>query len=226
MFAFYDLITFFYFKYVSYINQEKTLTNFNMTSILNQENFKNKGGRPSSSIWEDITRGTQVAPGKYQATCKYCSTTWTRGELSKLEEHLANHCPEAPGGIVRKYLTKILEREDKSNKKRKISDNNINQPTITEFHDSTKISDARVTRINRALIKFIVACGISFRVVEHPFFINFVKELNAAYDPSTREYLSDQLLERELAAVNSHFNSVIEKESNLTLGLLILFFIK
>lgn len=192
-----------------------------MTTSLNQEkNSKNKGGRPVSSVWEDFTRETQVAPGKYKAVCKYCNITWTRGELTKLEEHLANHCPEAPGDVVRKYLTKVLEREDKTSRKRKINDN---QSTMNDFHDSNKISNARVTRINRALTKFVIACGISFRVVEHPFFINFVKELNAAYDPPTREYLADNLLERELATVNSHLNSIIETESNLTLGLLIFF---
>lgn len=96
--------------------------------------------------------------------------------------------------------------------------------TMTSYHDSTKIPDARITRINRALTKLFVACGISFWVVEHPFFINFVKELNAGYDPPTREYLSDHLLEHELAMVNSSVNSIIENENNLTLGLLIYFF--
>src|SRR3954451_10569065 len=57
-------------------------------------------------------------------------------------------------------------------------------------------------------------------IVEHPFFINFVKELNAGYDLPTREYLAGQLLERELAQINSKVKSEIEKESNLTLGLL------
>ena len=61
---------------------------------------------------------------------------------------------------------------------------------------------------------------MSFRIVKHPFFINFVKELNASYELPTREYLSNQLLERELAMVNSNVNSVIKNGNNLTLGLL------
>jgi hypothetical protein len=118
-------------------------------------------------------------------------------------------------------LSKVLEREDKTNKKRKIVANN--QLTMTDYHDSTKIPDARVTRINRALAKFFVACGILFRIVEHPFFVNLVKELNSAYELPTREFLSDQLLERELALVNSTVTTVIENGANLTLGLLIYF---
>src|SRR5215470_1128764 len=188
-----------------------------MSSISNSEKNK-KGGRPLNSVWEDITKGDSVGFGKFQATCKYCNFFWSRGDISKLEEHLTNHCSEAPASVVRNYLSKVLEREDKVSKKRKLIGNN--QLTMTNYHDSTKISNARITRINRALAKFFVACGISFRIVEHPFFVNFVKELNSAYELPTREYLSDQLLERELSLVNSNVTAIIEKGNNLTLGLL------
>lgn len=182
---------------------------------------KKKPGRPLNSVWEDITQGNHVGSGKFQATCKYCNFSWPRGEVSKLEEHLANHCTEAPASTVRNYLTKISEREDKVSKKRRLDDKQL---TMTDYHDSTKITSARVTRINRALAKFFVACGISFRIVEHPFFVNFVKELNSAYELPTREFLSDQLLERELATVNKTVTSIIENGKNLTLGSIIYFF--
>ncbi|CAB4404517.1 unnamed protein product [Rhizophagus irregularis] len=118
---------------------------------------KNRGGRPPNSIWEDINKGEAVGSGKFAASCKYCKNTWSRGEVSKLEEHLSNHCPDAPAAVVR-------------------------------------------------------------RVVEHPFFINFIKELNAGYNTPTREVLVNQLLERELAQVNFKVNSELEKETNLTLA--------
>uniref|UniRef100_U9SMB5 Uncharacterized protein n=1 Tax=Rhizophagus irregularis (strain DAOM 181602 / DAOM 197198 / MUCL 43194) TaxID=747089 RepID=U9SMB5_RHIID len=145
-----------------------------MTSTLDLEKNKSKGGRPPSSIWKDAIRGNPVSSGKYHATY----------DISKLEEHFANHCSEAPGSIVRKYLNKILEREDKVNKKRKIVGNN--QLTMTKYHNSNKIPDS--------------------------------KELNSSYELPTREFLSDQLLERELAMVNSTVTSVIENGANLTLG--------
>lgn len=180
---------------------------------------KNKGGRPLNGIWEDINKGTSVGFGKFAASCKYCDTKWMRGDIPKLEEHLSNHCQKAPAAIVRKYMTKIMERQDKlpSKKKRKVESG---QQSMDNYHDSTDLCESRITRINRALIKFFVACGISFRIVEHPFFINLTKELNAGYDPPTREVLTGQLLERELAQVNSKIKSEIEKETNLTLGLL------
>jgi hypothetical protein len=179
---------------------------------------KTKGGRPLGTIWEDINQGKVISPGKFSASCKYCEQTWNRGEISKLEEHLSNHCQRAPANVVRKYMTKVLERQDKStNKKRKLSSGG--QQSIYDYHDSTDLPESKITRINRALVKYFVACGISFRIVEHPFFINLLKELNGGYDPPTREILAGQMLERELAHVNNHVKSEIEKETNLTIGL-------
>src|SRR4051794_34844323 len=110
-----------------------------------------------------------------------------------------------------------MERQDKASKKRKVSDS---QQNIDNYHDYTVIPDSRITRINHALIKFFVACGISFRIVVHPFFFYFLKELNAGYDLPTRLYFAGELLERELAQINSKVKLEIEKKSNLTLGLL------
>jgi len=114
-------------------------------------------------------------------------------------------------------MTRILERQDRSTKKRKLSTGG--QQNIYDYHDSTLLLDSRITRINRALIKFFIAYGISFRIVEHPFFINFLKELNGGYDPPTKEMLVGQMLERELAQINNNVKSEIEKETNLTISL-------
>ena len=69
----------------------------------------------------DINQGQVVTSGKFSASCKYCEIIWKREELSKLEEYLSNHCKHAPADIIRKYMHKILDRQDKSNKKRKLS---------------------------------------------------------------------------------------------------------
>src|SRR4051812_9294240 len=82
---------------------------------------KNKGGRPLNSIWEDIQQGDSVGSGKFSASCKYCDVQWKRDEVSKLEEHLSNYCVKAPATVVRKYMTKVMERQDKASKKRKVS---------------------------------------------------------------------------------------------------------
>ena len=178
---------------------------------------KHKGGRPLGEVWEDINQGQAVAPGKFSASCKYCEKIWKRGEISKLEEHLSNHCQKAPPDIVRKYMTKILERQDKASKKRKLSSSG--QQTIDNYHDSCDLPQSRITRINRALIKFFVSCSVSFRIVEHPFFLNLLKELNGGYNPPSREILAEQLLERKLTLVNNNVKLEIAKETNLTIGL-------
>ncbi|CAJ0837947.1 13555_t:CDS:2, partial [Entrophospora sp. SA101] len=167
---------------------------------------------------QNVNKGDSVGSGKFNASCKYCTSKWTRGEVAKLEEHLANHCSKAPATIVRKYLSIVLERKDKAPiKKKKVE--NSQQTIITNYHDSIELPNSRITSINRALAKFFITCGISFRIVEHPFFINFAKELNAGYEPPSREILSGQLLERELSQVNSKVKSEIEKETNLTLAI-------
>jgi hypothetical protein len=60
---------------------------------------------------------------------------------------------------------------------------------MNDYHDSTDLNEQRCKRINHALVKFFIACGIAFRIVEHPFFINFIKELNAGYNYSCRPKL-------------------------------------
>ena len=89
---------------------------------------------------------------------------------------------------------------------------------ITDFHDSSELPESRTNRINRALVKFFVSCEVSFRIVEHPFFIDFLKELNGGYNPPTQEYLSSRLLESELCNVNTKMNDDITNQSNLILG--------
>ncbi|GBC23186.2 ribonuclease H-like domain-containing protein [Rhizophagus irregularis DAOM 181602=DAOM 197198] len=63
---------------------------------------KNRGGQPPNSIWEDINKGEAVSSGKFAASCKYY----------------------APAAVIRRYMTKVMERQDKSksSKKRKYSE--------------------------------------------------------------------------------------------------------
>lgn len=53
--------------------------------------------------------------------------------------------------------------------------------TLKKFHDSTELSKGRINKINRVLVKFFVACEMSFKIIEHSFFIDFVKKLNTTY---------------------------------------------
>ena len=189
---------------------------------VNQQTQKNLGGRPLGAIWQHFNKGENIAPGKFKADCKYCSSKWSRGETPVLEEHLASHCSNAPALVIREYMQKVAMRSNTSSKKRK-PDVRTGQTNITDFHDSAELPESRTNRIHRALLKFFVCCGISFRIVEHPFFIDFLKELNGGYNPPTREYLSTRLLESELCNVNLKMEEDIMNQSNLTLGKYIIF---
>ena len=63
-----------------------------------------------------------------------------------------------------------------------------------------------------------MACEVSFRIVEHPFFIDFVKELNGGYNLPIQKYLSGHLLESELATVNENIQADLSVQNNLTLS--------
>ncbi|CAG8752954.1 13152_t:CDS:2, partial [Rhizophagus irregularis] len=162
---------------------------------------------------------SKVSPGKFEAECKYCSKTWKRGEVPILEEHLASHCSNVPRLVLREYIQKVGARENISNKKRKLDKSTTGQTTITAFHDSSDLPEARTNRINRALVKFFVCCGISYKIVEHLLFLDLLKELNAGYDPPTREYLSGCLLETELCVINDKIEEDIMNQQNLTLDI-------
>jgi hypothetical protein len=179
---------------------------------------KSSGGRPLGAVWQHFSRINTVTPGKFSAECNYCSKTWKRGEPPILEEHLASHCSNVPIIVLHEYMQKVGARENISNKKRKVDKSTTGQTTMTAFHDSVDLPEARIIRIHRALIKVFVCCGISFKIVEHPFFIDLLKELNAGYDPPTREYLSGRLLETELCNINERVDEKIINQHNLTLG--------
>jgi hypothetical protein len=55
-------------------------------------------------------------------------------------------------------------------------------------------------------------------VVESPFFIDMLKELNSAYNLPSRDVLTNRILERELGYVNSRVSKEIESVGNLTMG--------
>ncbi|CAG8801385.1 17474_t:CDS:2, partial [Gigaspora rosea] len=64
-------------------------------------------------------------------------------------------------------------------------------------------------------------CGISWHIIENPFFIEALKETNLSYKPPTRQYLSGHLLEQQLAIINqktrAELRLLIEK-MNITGG--------
>ena len=181
-------------------------------------NKSNKGrGRPQNEIWEYYTQGERDSEGHASANCNFCDQKFGRGDIAVLQGHFANHCLNAPADLIRKYQKNFEEKANNNAKKRK-----SNQTSLHDYHDTNEpLPQGRTERINRALLKFFVCCGVSFRIVESPFFIDFLQELNAAYDPSSCELLANRLFEDELGNVNFQINKELEASNNLTLGILI-----
>ena len=104
----------------------------------------------------------------------------------------------------------------KYNKKRKESQEQI---YLDKYHDIARsLPQGRVDRIDRALIKFFVCCGVLFQVVESPFFIDLLKELNSAYNLPSQDVLSNRLLESKLEYINSKVSKELDSTDKLTIG--------
>ncbi|GBB83323.1 hypothetical protein RclHR1_10050006 [Rhizophagus clarus] len=71
--------------------------------------------------------------------------------------------------------------------------------------------------INKAVTLAFVMCGIPFRVISNPFFVNALKALNPSYNTPSREVLSGQLLDNEVAKVNDQVDKIIEFINNITI---------
>ena len=131
-----------------------------------------KRGRPKDSVWTYYQEGERDSQGHASAICNFCNIKYSRAEISVLKGHLANHCMEAPGSMIRTYQNFF---EEKTKKKRKFE----NQMTLDEFHDKDQpLPKGKSDRVDKALTRFFICCGVSFRIVESPFFLDFLQELN------------------------------------------------
>ncbi|GET02621.1 ribonuclease H-like domain-containing protein [Rhizophagus clarus] len=86
---------------------------------------------------------------------------------------------------------------------------------ITEFHESSQISEDRSHEINRACVKAFVVCGIAWHVIENPFFVEFLK---TGYTPPSKDLLSGKLLSQETAVVNTRVIKELKNAADLTLS--------
>ena len=194
-----------------------------MSSDTASTSYKNIGGRPIGAVWNHFTRGEEKVKGKYKAWCNYCNKKWERGEPCELEGHLANNCSTAPNEVICEYLAKVLSRNtDKSgfnnkNNKRKLN-SSASQRSLDNFVGCS-LEKEKSEKINQAWAKAFTICGIPWRVIENPFFIEALKEMNPSYEPPTRELLSGRIFEQQLSKVNNKVTDILNQQKNLTLGM-------
>ncbi|CAG8747982.1 3430_t:CDS:2 [Cetraspora pellucida] len=148
-------------------------------------------GRLPSNIWTYVTKDEKKSSGHYSATCR-CKKFWSVGKPREIEAHIANHCPNATKDIRQYYLNLITSR-------------------------TSILTEERKEKINKALIRTFIMCGIPFKVIDSPFMIELLKELRPAYSPSSRKILSGNLLDQEIAYINQKLDQQLENSKNLTL---------
>ena len=63
-----------------------------------------------------------------------------------------------------------------------------------------------------------MCCEISFSIVDHSYFIDFVQSLCLGYNPPKRTTLSTTILNKEISVVLTKIKQELKYEENLTLG--------
>jgi hypothetical protein len=193
---------------------------------MDSSNKRKLCGRPQSEVWKHYEKKPLKSAGHFSAKCNYCKKFWARGHPNELESHLANNCRESPEFVRSFYLDFVAsqdfgEEEDtavllsENKKKRKVQ---AEQREITDWFDHDDISPQKAASITCALVRAFTSCGISFSIIENPFFIEFLYKMRPGYVPPSHELLSGRLLDQETARINKKINKVIEASENLTLG--------
>ena len=170
---------------------------------------KRGGGRPKNIVWNYFEHNALKYPGHFDAKCKFCGTYWRNGIVKNLQVHLASKCENIDVETKNKFMHYVATR-----------DGIINEDHM-EIGDSgnEELSEERVALIDRLILKAFVMCAIPFRIIENPYFIYVLKNLQPNYNPPSRERLTADLLSEESIRTEIKINNYIEKEENLTLGI-------
>jgi len=183
---------------------------------------KNTAGRPEAIAWQHFhKKAIDTSRGHFTATCHHCEKQYQRGKPTILEDHLASECVFCPIKVRNEFLEIVANRTVESKKKpaKKKTKIDPKQSALSNFMESTKLTDARRNAINAALGRFFVTCAIPFAVADHPFFIEFCKQLRPAYDPPCRTTISTNILHSEAAAITIKIQKELQAEENITIAL-------
>jgi hypothetical protein len=127
-----------------------------------------------------------------------------------LKGHLALHCTEVPLNVKTEFM-ELLARDVRKK-------NNSDE-------SSAELDTDKKEKIDQALIRFFICCGIPFLVVNHPYFMDFVQSLCFKYNPPKRTTFSTTILNKEILYVLKKISDELKYEDNLTLGKIFIIFI-
>ena len=156
--------------------------------------------RISDAVWNHFKKSPErkknITTGVLQhflATCNYCEITMS-GQPKRMKAHLKN-CPNAPLEIKEQY-------SEPKNKEQETSeiDDKINK----------KETDIKLARA-------FYASGIPLAVIENPFFVQALHQINPEYNPPSRKVLSTRLLEREYKQISIDVKKLVKNANYICL---------
>lgn len=184
---------------------------------------KRNGGRPKNAVWQHFEYSPSKHAGHFGAKCKACNRQWNNAVVNKLQIHLAHECESISEDIKKVYSYIVAERDGVKESLEITAFKANTQSSLDSFWDKDEaLSKERIGIIDRSILKAFVVCGLPFRIIENPFFINMLKNIRSNYNPPSRNCLSTKLLLEEAVRVDIKINNVLEKSNNLTLGMNIL----
>lgn len=160
--------------------------------ILKNRVKRHGGGRIKDKIWEQYMELANF-PGTW--ACKWCEWTVKKPKMERLKKHFEMKC-----GRKLSNKTKNIPLSTKSNAavvfsspRQPIQNIGKTQTKIKSFFGSTSIQEQ--TDLHRKLMKFICSSNIPFRIVENPYFLEFVKSLRPSYNTPTQKQVGSTLLD-------------------------------
>lgn len=213
-----------------------------INSEQNKQNIKNSNaGRKKSPVWDHFDpQGTQKH-GHIGCICKGCGWKRKVGKAHEMVEHLALSCPKVAGDVKNIFLQELRGRSalktddliddpdhfildnDQPKKKQKVS---LVQTKITsKFESTAEIDSAKAQRCNQALTRFFICCGIPFKIVSNPFFIDLVKCLCPSYQLPNRTTFASSWVNQELSQVTCRILDDVKDADNITIGYNLFFYI-
>jgi hypothetical protein len=207
--------------------QDDCQLEYDLLSDIYPFQVKKSGGRKKSQVWDYFNTEGVKKHGHIGCLCKGCGWKRAVGKAYEMVDHLALSCPKVSAETKQFFIEEIRRRsalksdhEAPNNvdetivKKQKTS-----QKKIDSMFESKDIEQSKVVRCNRALTRLFVCCGLPFRVVSNPFFVDFVKCLCPGYELPNRVTFAGSWVNQELSNTFTVTMSETYSSRNITLGL-------
>lgn len=158
-----------------------------------QEN-KPKGGRPKTFIHEHyIQDGTYNERAKRTGvSCRYCPFKTANSKVSVLIHHILEACPTVPRNVKEDVQQRSQALASRQQSLASHEDQQPEQPSTAKrkadsLDDRSATSRAldlkAIEAMDARLIRFIILCGISFNILDSPWFYDLVTALRSNYKP-------------------------------------------